>query len=425
VCSDFVPSEHQKQCESAVLDWWNNTTKQDFLLDGPAGSGKSSLIQHVVRQVIGLPDGESLYATYTGKAAYVLRQKGVPCGTIHRLIYIYKPASRTQIAKVQAEIEDLKGQMAMFGQIDETVLRQKKSELEKLTKPKFSLNEESALAGAKLLVLDECSMVGKQIADDLRSFGVRMLIIGDQHQLPPIRNKKGLDSFGFAADRQPDFRLTELHRAALDHPITAAATKARNGEPIPYAIVESATGGFARCLRRSIRAEDLVLYNQVLCGFNKTRYHLNNEMRQFLGYTGDLPNPGEKVIILKNKHDLGLFNGQFVTMTNVTRINDIMFNATIITEDGTDLGAHQCYAGEYLDHKTPDPDRFVRDAHIADKLIHSTFGHAITVHKAQGSEWSTVAIWNDHWCYKRDPTMYQRWLYTAITRGADFVCVYD
>lgn len=60
-------------------------------------------------------------------------------------------------------------------------LREKKS-----IAPTFTLNRRSAAAQAKLIIVDECSMVDEQLARDLMSFRTPILVLGDPGQLPPI-----------------------------------------------------------------------------------------------------------------------------------------------------------------------------------------------------------------------------------------------
>ncbi len=79
--------------------------------------------------------------------------------------------------------------------------------------PSFELWDEAPASKAKLIVIDECSMVDAELARDLMSFGVPLLVLGDPAQLPPIQGG------GFFTDAEPDAMLTEVHRQAQDDPI--------------------------------------------------------------------------------------------------------------------------------------------------------------------------------------------------------------
>jgi exodeoxyribonuclease-5 len=43
------------------------------------------------------------------------------------------------------------------------------------------------------------------------------------------------------------------------------------------------------------------------------------------------------------------------------------------------------------------------------------YGYCITVHKAQGSQWDSVVVRDESWCFKEHS---KNWLYTAVTRAA-------
>ena len=68
--------------------------------------------------------------------------------------------------------------------------------------PMFSINRQSPLAKAAMIVIDECSMVDEQLGRDLMSFGTPILVLGDPGQLPPVSGG------GFFTDQEPDYLLT-------------------------------------------------------------------------------------------------------------------------------------------------------------------------------------------------------------------------
>ena len=137
------------------------------------------------------------------------------------------------------------------------------------------------------------------------------------------------------------------------------------------------------------------------------------------GGTGILPSgPMEKIICLKNRHDLGLINGMFLSLHDVLHEagNDNYFSAVLHTEDGLEISERQnLWRGEYDDHVAFDPDRGRRDGYIRRNLVETSWGYAITVHKAQGSSWDNVVVFDDG--IGRTAEDRNRWLYTAITRA--------
>ena len=66
------------------------------------------------------------------------------------------------------------------------------------------------------------------------------------------------------------------------------------------------------------------------------------------------------------------------------------------------------------DHIVLEPERARRDWRDMRSLIETVWGYAITCHKAQGSQWDDVVLFDESWAF-RDTR--ERWLYTAVTRA--------
>src|ERR1700693_6632217 len=165
-------SPQQDAALNGVAGWLKSKpgrpgTPQLFRLFGYAGTGKTTLARHLAEDV----DGKVAFAAFTGKAALVMRRKGCEgASTIHSLIYRARESG------------------------EET--------------PSFELWDDAPASKAKLIVIDECSMVDAELGRDLMSFGVPVLVLGDPAQLPPIQGG------GFFTDCEPDAMLTEVHRQA-------------------------------------------------------------------------------------------------------------------------------------------------------------------------------------------------------------------
>jgi exodeoxyribonuclease-5 len=158
---------------------------------------------------------------------------------------------------------------------------------------------------------------------------------------------------------------------------------------------------------------------QVICGTHAMRRRLNTAMKRAAGVSADYPaGAGEKIICLRNRHDLGLINGMFLTLSDVRAHpqNERAFCASVQTDDGTCVsGTQDFWRGEYDDHVLFDPDRHRREWMTSRGLIQSSWGYAITCHKAQGSQFPTVVVVDDG--FGRTAADRSRWLYTAITRA--------
>jgi exodeoxyribonuclease-5 len=429
--TDITLTDAQTKAIAAIKDWFLNSTaiQQVFRVFGPAGVGKSELVKHAIADLgldascgpNGIPD--VLYGTFTGKAAYVLRCKGVPCRTIHSLIYAVHEATEEELADVKAKLDIAEMEARGLSPGLERTLADAKvealrMELKNMKRPRFALNEDSDVRDCKLLVLDEVSMVGSDMAADVLSFGKPILVLGDPGQLPPIKGD------GAFTDVQPDVMLTEIHRQANESAIIRLATMARTHKQIPYGQHDDSVWKMSR---RDVMPAQLLRGGQVICGRNVTRLELNNAMRRQSGFTGDLPSgPAEKIICLKNDNQRGLINGMFVKLSEIEAIDDDRFEATVVAADGgADVigGSLRLYAGHFLDHVMRDPERLDRDWKLRKPLVEATYGWAITCHKSQGSAWENIIIWDDHLGKTKEDRA--RWLYTAITRAESGLVILD
>lgn len=415
-----ILSPQQRAAIAAIEDWFRTRAhvQQIFRLFGYAGSGKTTICRHAIA-AMGLAPmdraggrGGALYAAFTGKAALVMTRKGTPASTIHSLIYRVSEATPEEIERVTRELATLRASLHAMGPAErsfsETRIRRLELRLSDIHQPRFVLNEQSLLRDADLVVLDEVSMVGTEMASDLLAFGKPILVLGDPGQLPPIKGE------GAFTNADPDVMLTEVHRQAEASAIVRIATLARQGLPIPYGDHDAHV---AKMRRSDLQPAQLLKGGQVICGRNATRVLLNNAMKHEAGFPETYPSGrGEKLICLRNRHDLGLVNGMFVSLSEVRDESALAFSAALRTEDGEELrGRHNIYKGHFDDHVAPDSDRLRRDWRDLRGLIESVWGYAITCHKAQGSQWENVIVYDDG--LGRTAADRARWLYTAITRA--------
>jgi exodeoxyribonuclease-5 len=260
-------------------------------------------------------------------------------------------------------------------------------------------------------------MVGNDMARDLLAFGKPILVLGDPGQLPPIKGE------GAFTQTQPDVMLTEIHRQAGESAIIRLATLARQGEDIPYGQHDD----FVWKMRRaSVAPAQMLNGGQVICGRNSTRFWLNGAMKQAAGFPAPYPEGrGEKIICLKNRADAGFVNGMFLTLTDVKDGDAHSFTALLTGED-EETGEpvrHHIYKGHFDDHVVFDDERLKRDHWVRKDLIEAVWGYAITCHKAQGSQWENVIVYDDGLCRKESDR--RRWLYTAITRAEKGLVILD
>ena len=368
---DFSPQ--QDEALKAVARWLKEGRSPLFRLFGYAGTGKTTLARYFAEHV----DGDVQFAAFTGKAAQVLRSRGASnAKTIHSLIY--RPRG-------EETVED-----------EETG----KTSIS----PMFTLNRQSPVAKAALIVVDECSMVDEALGRDLMSFGVPILVLGDPGQLPPISGG------GFFTDQEPDCLLSEIHRQARDNPIIELAMHVREGRELMHG-----DWGTAQIIPRSDVTSELVLSaDQVLLGVNRTRRRYNQRLRELKGFTAAHPQSGDKLVCLRNDQAKGLLNGSlWAVMTSSKETTKPGINLLVKPEDDDmDRGAAKI---RLLKAAFEDPDTEI-PWQTKKRFDDFDYGYALTVHKAQGSQWNNVVLFDESFAF-RDTR--ERWLYTAITRAAE------
>ena len=367
------------------------TDQQVFRLFGYAGTGKTTLAKYAA-------SGATLFCAFTGKAAYVLRQKECEAFTIHQLIYCPKERSKTKLQELEAEQKNTTDEEEI-----ERLQRLIDFEHKKLNSPSFVLNQDSPVKQADCIVVDECSMVNEQMAYDLMSFGTKILVLGDPAQLPPVMGH------GFFIKAKPDYMLTEIHRQAKGNPIIDLATKVRQRE-----ILEPNGGMIIPW--GSITPDEVLGYDQILVGRNKTRKATNRKIRGLLKRQSDIPVEGDRLVCLRNDHEVGLLNGGIWEVESCFDPGDDHLDM-IIKDPDTDSGylaieAHRHYFVD-LDDK-PIPWWIRKEAQEFD------YGYALTVHKSQGSQWDKVLIFDESGVFGREA---HKWMYTAVTRAAKEVTV--
>ncbi len=353
-------SREQAEAIDAVRRWLKAGEPQVFRLFGYAGVGKTTLARHVAEGAA----GGTVFAAFTGKAALVMRGKGCAgATTIHALIY--------------RASEGVEGA------------------------PTFTLNEDGPASRAGLIVIDECSMVDGELARDLLSFGKPILVLGDPFQLPPVKGG------GYFTESPPDVMLTEIHRQAADDPIIRLSEIVRTGGDLK----EGAYGETRVTRRGGIDAAQVLAADQVLVGVNRTRRAYNQRIRDLSGFNEPLPLAGDRLVCLRNDRTKGLINGGLWRVEALRGVQKDFVKMTLKPEDeGARASVKVAVLKQFFEGTEGDlawPLR--RESDEFD------YGYALTVHKAQGSQWDDVMLFDESFAFREHRA---RWLYTGLTRAA-------
>jgi exodeoxyribonuclease-5 len=404
----------QAEAKDKVLRWYRDPQKkQTFYFAGLGGTGKSTCVEQIVEEI----KGKVLFAAFTGKAASVMRRKGCPTATtIHQLAYRVKgePATPEQKKKLLAEVQRLRavkdaGAQATADKIAAELKREEEEEGRK--GPRFSLNMESEIKHAQLLVVDECSFVDRRVGEDLESFGTPLLVLGDPAQLPPVYGQ------GYFTSREPDVFLDEILRQELDNPILQLCDRARRGLPLAlgkYGESEVMPYGDPRVQDRVLAADIVIVWR------NRTRHACNAKIRRLLG-RGDepAPVPGDRVVCLRNDHDLGMLNGTQWKVNRCLPDLDKLTAKIDITSVEDDQHTHSLECETWLHHFMAREDELA----IVQKRRTRTeldFGNTITAHRSQGSEYPNVVVFDESGSFGSNAA---KWRYTAFSRASQRLVV--
>jgi exodeoxyribonuclease-5 len=385
-------SQEQREVFDTISHWYEKKDSELMTLGGYAGTGKSTLVSVLANKYI---DEKVAFCAYTGKATSVLRKKfyeaNIPMGshdisTLHSLLYHPIPDEHTG---------GIRGW--------------KKRPIE-----------------ADLIVVDEASMLNKDLYDDLRSAGVPILAVGDHGQLPPV--------FGnFSLMERPQLRLETIHRQAQDSPILALSEFVRRTGQIPrmpytdeVQVLEMAqTDHVVDTLFKhpGIRYDDVAL----LCYRNETRVELNARARQARGFSEALT-AGDQVMCLRNT-EATIFNGMRGTAMFVRPVTKFLHEGRILFEDD-EIEVEGLVSAPQFNRPTTfkDFDDFERATGYRPRSwsqvgLLMDYGYALTIHKSQGSQFEHAIVLAGDFPQHLDFETKKRALYTAVTRCSKYLVV--
>ena len=380
----YILSQDQATALREIGNWYRNKQSPFITLGGYAGTGKTTLIAFL-RQALNEYDAftKVAFCAYTGKASQVLKQKlreqktlrrGDNVSTIHSLIY---NSTTNRDGHTSWELK---------AQLD-----------------------------YDFIIVDEASMVDELIWNDLLTFHIPILAVGDHGQLPPINS-------GFNLMSSPQLKLEQIFRQEANSPIIQLASMARRDGHIP---VQDYGPGVTKLDKFSPETGTVVeeaLANwqgdlMVLCGYNHTRIRLNQHIRSLRDIESAEPTIGDMVVCLRNMCSEHLYNGLIGTIVSIEPAPDDETNSWYWAEIYFD-SENMTYAGYVLKEQFGAKETIKHAPKAPGDTVGALFdfGYALTVHKAQGSQSPRVLLFEERFSKMSDED-WRRWLYTAITRA--------
>ncbi len=423
---------------------------------GKAGSGKTMLLSKVfealeecgVEIISGDYEGRRrkerrsvAILAPTNKAASVLRMQGVPATTIHRILYtpVYDPEYERIAQWLAGE-----GEQPEIEGLSEVALA-RAAAFYKLNRSIPGALATAGLRGSDFITgwkrrdepldigfVDESSMLDDKQFDDLKQIFSTLFLFGDPAQLAPV-NQSGAMVFDRLED-DAKLELSRVHRQDASNPILDLAHALSDPE-IGFQefenLVESAAEKDDRVIWGQRVEVDLMARSPVLVWRNVTRIRLINAFRQVHGAPEDALLAGEPLICdgieLPLKHrkrrlDLearGLIKGAQVVYLGPGRKPGFSRLHVVGAPDP------QVSAASIVKIEKPDEEEpFIPfAARMGATFLH---GAAVTIHKAQGSQWENVQVFApDLYAAARmgrveaGQPLWKRLAYVAITRAQE------
>jgi exodeoxyribonuclease-5 len=370
-------SPDQVRAVREAESWYKSRDTRPFYISGPAGSGKTTVANHVIQAL-----GTTTQALApTNRAARILRTRGVNgAKTIHSVLFQPTPWCTTENHAVdnrciQNEAKHQHG-VRFFKRIDPP-------------------------EGVKCFTIDEASMVGARVGDDIRMFNIKTIVIGDPYQLPPIG-----DDPAYVTTALPGVALEVSHRfdslsdiGKLANTIRLSAGLADWKRLLPYA-------GF----------EDVDKYNLLLAWRNETRWQIITTLRSVRGQSLEEPQVGDRLISVANTYEAGVLNAdELIVAGPVTPATHLgAWNVPTLEK-----GVVQAWKAGFRDL---DGEKWAaaQSRKRGTDICALTWSECMTVHKAQGGEWENVLIVDDlDMMNNMVPDTLNTWAYTAVTRASE------
>ena len=407
-------SPDQRDAVDLVVDWFHAGGKvqgerRPLSISGPAGSGKTTVLSVIIAELGLVPQHVMLLAP-TGKAVEALKVR-LPRGWKKRVGTLAGFLWRWQLKGYEGEDASFANQG---------------------TKP--------LATDLSLLIVDEASMVTKKDHAALLRYA-RVLFIGDPDQLPPVVEDPSLEgelgSCGVL--EQPDTRLAKVHRQSEGSSILSVADQVRGGQQPAFG--PSGDGNVIHLseelghlgvdvLRELVDEADVVLTQR-----NSLRVRINEYVRWRRGHMKNpidyVPKAGEVLVASENAMHpttrTRVANGERLIVQEYLGTVQVRDDAPEIEEyrvraypEGREVDSADWVISSQMLRGDQIRSSVLDTRHVSgprSSVLRADWGYALTVHKAQGSEWPNVMVVDD-----QDPDHHvprNKWYYVAYSRAID------
>lgn len=353
--------EQEEVAEEAVR-WYKYSSEQIFQISGGPGTGKTFLINEILRR-LNIPIEDTLPMAYIGAAAINMRMKGMyNAKTIHSSLF--KP--------IEVIKTDHMGRPVMDNYLNRPIT--------------VSGFEEIDVSDKKLMIIDEGGSVPYKLKKSIESRGIKILVAGDLDQLPPVKDKPA-----YLYEGKVHF-INQIMRQNEKSSIVYLSRRALADLPIHCGYYGDSI------VIEEDELNDIMLANaqMIISGTNDTREYINNRIRRnILGIQLDLPCYMEKVVCRKNNwridvDGINLANGLIGNVINQPGVH--AFDGETYQIDFKPIFMSSYFKGLECDYKYLMAPPNLRQSIKKDRFSRGEkmeFAYCITAHIAQGSQFNS------------------------------------
>ena len=473
----------QKKVLKQMMHFVNDSSERVFILKGYAGTGKTTLMRFLIRELAIQHKAYRLLAS-TGRAAKVLANLSGHNGdtsTIHSMIYSFNGLNQEYDEKAaQQPKADKNGQLFL-------VFEPVRLKEDSMPETVYIIDEASMVSDVETKDITQAKFGDGRLLKELLEYdkrsGSKFIFVGDPCQLPPIEEYYSpalmkdyfRETFGMEAQ---EAQLTEIMRQKGSNSIIDASSKIRsmyNSAPnnagaygtqklwgsFPFrqykdiqlhVNLETLTNHYVETIKRKGMNSAVCI-----CRSNSACNTLSHSIRTKLGFAEGRVQVGDLLMVVQNNLPTGLMNGDMVTVEEISeRFNThghLSFREIKVKELFTGKTYTTLYIEEILYQARPNLDSAQQQVLFIDFImrmkakgitqrnkdafnkamfndpylnaLRCVFGYAITCHKSQGGEWEDVYVHVPRNITLNPTKETYQWIYTAMTRAKQTLHMID
>lgn len=467
----------QTRVMSRILDFLGSSDRV-FILKGYAGTGKTTLLRFLIKELDRLNHNYRLVAP-TGRAAKVMAnisESAAGATTIHSMIYSFSGLDEEKLPQDTPAV-DSTGQLLL--NFEPVKIKHDYSTV-------YIIDESSMIADIEAKDPTQAKFGSGKLLTELMEYDAnpasKYIFVGDPCQLPPVEQyfspalmpEYFSQHFGVGVQQE---QLTQIMRQDGDNDIVTASKRIRtlwsqapeskeeygarklwgklpfhNHSNIQF---HSNKDQMVEHYVQSIK-EDGLNHGVLICRSNKACNELSTTIRGMLGHHMGRIQEGDLLMVAQNNLLTGLVNGDLVVVNRVTDQMATMAGLRFRYIKVTDLANNNEYSSwiieDILFQSLPNLDKVQQTALFTDFIVRMrklgikeksdrfykmmmddpylnalrcNYGYAVTCNKAQGGEWDEVYIDMPRNITLNPTKPDYQWVYTAMTRARQTLHLVD